>query len=89
MADTVHCHAHGDRAPAFLCAHLTTDDCALGFHCSPPTDDNPTPDAWCNDCDIILQQHGGQWTDEAQKLVDIKLVCAGCYNALSASAPLR
>jgi len=50
----------------------------LGFNSSAPSDDNPFPDAWCDDCELIRAAHDG-WNDDAQKLAKISLLCSGCY----------
>ena len=81
MAETIQCDTHGESAPAFICCHLMGDAFGLGFNRNPPIDDDPFPDAWCDNCEIIFQQNGGEWTDDTMKLADIQLVCAGCYNA--------
>jgi hypothetical protein len=80
MAETIQCAIHGERRPAFICAHLTSEDvCAQGFNHLEATDEDPIPDAWCNNCEISRKQVSG-WTEETTRLADIRLVCAGCYN---------
>lgn len=78
VADTVHCETHGETNQAFVCTHLTGDSSGLGFNADGRTDENPTPDAWCDDCEIIRAAHDG-WTSEAQKLTKIVLLCSVCY----------
>jgi hypothetical protein len=80
MPETIHCDTHGDRQKTYVCLHLAGDSVGLGFNRAEPTDENPFPDAWCDDCEIILAAHGGEWTDEVQALVKISLLCSGCYN---------
>jgi hypothetical protein len=82
MADTVHCRIHGEREPAFVCIHLAGKTAALGFHRGEPSDDNPFPDAWCDDCELIRSAHDG-WTEESEKLASVALICAGCYRLAS------
>jgi hypothetical protein len=81
MADTIHCDTHGDRQNAYVCSHLLGDSAGLGFNRAEPTGENPSPDAWCDDCELIHAAHGGEWTDEAQALVKISVLCSGCYNS--------
>jgi len=50
----------------------------LGFHSEEPSEEEPFPDAWCDDCNLIFQAHGG-WNEESEKLVSISLLCSGCY----------
>jgi len=78
MAETVQCATHGESQHTFVCSHLAEESHGLGFNRESPSDDDPFPDAWCDDCEVIRAAHGG-WTDEAQALVKIKLVCSGCY----------
>ena len=75
----VHCEAHGQTEETFVCSHLAEHDTAgLGFNCREAGEDNPYPDAWCNDCEVIREAHGG-WTEASEKLVSIRLLCSSCY----------
>jgi hypothetical protein len=76
---TVHCHLHGETAPAFLCEHLLNGT-RLGFIYDTDSE-NPTPDAWCANCELIRVQHGG-WDEVSEALTKIKLVCATCYHEI-------
>lgn len=78
MAETIHCHEHGECEMGYLCKHLSKQTAGLGFNRAEPTEEEPFPDAWCDDCNLIYEAHDG-WTDEAQKLCEISLVCAACY----------
>lgn len=78
MTDKVQCSTHGEAEETFVCEHLLGESVALGFNCDKPTPENPFPDAWCDDCDIIYRAHNG-WTEESEKLVKISLLCSGCY----------
>lgn len=80
MADTIHCDTHSDSQATYVCSHLLGDTAGLGFNRADPTDDNPFPDALCDDCELIHAAHGSQWTDEVQALVKISLLCSGCYD---------
>ncbi len=61
---TVQCATHGDCQETFLCSHLAAGGVALGLNSDEPTEDNPFPDAWCDNCELIREAHG-DWTDEA------------------------
>jgi hypothetical protein len=78
MADTVHCDTHGETNQAFVCVHLTAEASGLGFNREDSDTETPTPDAWCDNCEIVRAAHDG-WTDEAQELTKIVLLCAHCY----------
>lgn len=79
MSDTIYCDTHGETQPAFVCSHLVDGNAAgLGFNRSDPNDDEPFPDAWCNDCEVIREAHDG-WDDESQRLVTIQVLCSACY----------
>jgi hypothetical protein len=74
----VHCGTHGESEESYVCVHLTGESAGLGFNGDKPTRRKPYPDAWCDNCEIIRAAHDG-WTDEAQELCKITLLCSGCY----------
>ena len=78
MPETVRCATHGERQQVFVCTHLAGDAVSLGFNSDEPTEANPFPDAWCDNCELIRASHGS-WNDEAQALAKISLLCSGCY----------
>jgi len=78
VADTVNCDTHGETEQTFVCTHLAGDSAALGFNTDERRNANPFPDAWCDDCEIIRAAHDG-WTEEAQRLAKIVLLCSVCY----------
>jgi len=78
MPNMIHCNTHGETEETFVCSHLTEGTAGLGFHRDEPSEDKPFPDAWCDDCDLIFQTHGG-WNDESAKLLTVRLLCSGCY----------
>lgn len=78
MSDKVQCAIHGATEQTFVCTHLVGDAVGLGFNRTEPTDDDPFPDAWCDDCELIRAAHS-DWTDETQELVKIALLCSQCY----------
>lgn len=78
MPETIQCATHGESSQSFACIHLTGETSGLGFNRDEPDNENPFPDAWCDNCEIIRAAHDG-WSDEAQKLTEIVLLCSGCY----------
>jgi hypothetical protein len=78
MTDTILCDTHGESQRAFVCIHLMGESVGRGFNRNEPDSENPFPDAWCDDCELICAAHGG-WNDESQKLTKIVLLCSGCY----------
>ena len=64
---------------ADVCVHSSFGrECRTWFNRNEPDEENPFPDAWCDDCEIIRSAHDG-WNDESQKLSKISLLCSGCY----------
>lgn len=78
MANMIQCDTHGETEETFVCSHLIGGAAGLGFNCAEPTEDNPFPDAWCDDCNVIYEAHDG-WNDETEGLISIRLLCSGCY----------
>jgi hypothetical protein len=78
VADKIQCETHGESSEAYVCNHLLGETAGRGFNRSDPSDDNPFPDAWCDDCEIIRAAHGG-WNEESEKLSQFSLLCSGCY----------
>ena len=75
----VECGVHGTSAATFLCRHLNDGE-GQGFNVGydPEHPDNLYPDAWCDQCDAVLEQEG-EWNDRAEAFAGIRLVCAECY----------
>lgn len=75
----VECGAHGERAATFLCKHLVESE-SKGFNVGydPEHPNNLYPDAWCNECEAVLEQEG-EWNDISEKFADIKMLCSCCY----------
>ncbi|HJU94263.1 MAG TPA: DUF2199 domain-containing protein [Pyrinomonadaceae bacterium] len=78
MSDTVICDSHGETEATFVCSHLAEGSAGVGFNRDEPTEEDPFPDAFCNDCDLILEAHHG-WTEEVDKLIEARLLCSRCY----------
>ncbi len=78
MPDKVLCEQHGETDETFVCEHLIGETSGLGFNREEPSEEYPYPDAWCDNCEVIRAAHDG-WTDEAQGLAKIALLCFECY----------
>jgi hypothetical protein len=78
MADEMQCDTHGECFRTYVCTHLLGESAGLGFNRNEPDEADPFPDAWCDDCEIIRIAHDG-WDEESEKLVQISLLCSGCY----------
>lgn len=78
MPHTVLCAEHGETDQTFVCEHLAQESYGLGFNQNDPSTEEPYPDAWCDNCELIHAVHEG-WDEESEKLVKIKLLCSGCY----------
>jgi len=78
MANKVQCATHGECQETYVCSHLLGESAGLGFNREEPTTDNPFPDAWCDDCELIRAAHGG-WNEQSERLTRIALLCSGCY----------
>lgn len=78
MSETIHCDTHGESEKTYVCTHLVGEDTGLGFNRNEPSEDNPFPDAWCDNCELIRAASGG-WNEESEKLASISLLCSGCY----------
>lgn len=82
-SERVTCGTHGDTPATFACRHLTSG-VACGYHCSADDPTDKWPDAWCDLCEEAFQAEGGEWNDVSEKVADIKLMCAHCYDAARA-----
>ena len=80
MAGTVYCETHGDSVRSLVCSHLTEEVAGLGFNRREPSDDDPCPDAWCDNCDLIYRAHDG-WSDETEDLIEFRVLCSRCYES--------
>ena len=80
----VQCNEHGESNAAYVCRHLL-DGLGIGFNVGidPDHPDATCPDAWCDDCELRLND-AGEWTEELLKQADIQLVCVHCYSIIRA-----
>ena len=81
MIGTVECETHGTKVrAAFVCCHLVEtlrDRVARGLLWS--RDDNGNVNAYCDLCDQLLQQAGGDWTEDVEAQAKITLICENCF----------
>jgi len=49
MVEILQCDLHGEGEATFVCSHLDGEAVGLGFNRADPSEDNPFPDAWCDD----------------------------------------
>ncbi len=80
----VECDTHGKSPATFICNHLTTGE-GLGFNLGfdPDCPDDLYPDAWCNECESVLDAEG-EWNEKSEKFSDIKILCSACYEEIRA-----
>jgi hypothetical protein len=78
MTDKIQCETHGECQKTFVCSHLLGETSGLGFNRDAPATENPFPDAWCDNCELIRAAHDG-WNEQSEKLAKISLLCSGCY----------
>ncbi len=81
MIGMVECRTHGKtRAAAFVCCHLVEtlrDRVARGLLWSRDEDGNVN--AYCDACDQMLEQAGGDWTEELGARAKVQLICEDCF----------
>ena len=78
----IECCKHGKQQATYVCQHIVQsleDEKPRGFWCSNESPDNPRPDAWCNECEAIVNDAGG-WNDETELFAGVKLLCGACYD---------
>lgn len=78
----VECNTHGTTDATFLCRHLVEGE-NLGFNIGydPENPDALCPDAWCDECEKVLDAEGA-WNENSEKFADIKLLCSHCYEQI-------
>lgn len=64
--------------PAIICHHLIENPC---LHLNFPYDIDEDDQAWCDECEKILQEEQG-WTDRALKFANLKTCCKYCFAEL-------
>jgi hypothetical protein len=83
---TVQCDRHGVQEETFVCQHVVEtlrDGHPRGFFWAQPPE-KKRPDAWCSACNARVGASSGDWTGEALKKADVKLLCGACYDEAAA-----
>lgn len=82
----VECPTHGDRAPAYVCAHLAEglrarDIRSIGFYEGEADleEDAPESCGWCQACEDVRVVEGG-WNDRSEEYACITLICRACFD---------
>ncbi len=79
------CQTHGIAYETYVCEHLFRNPEQQWF--SQEQDlENPWPDAWCGLCNSYFQQQG-EWNEQNEKDLKIKLLCHHCYQAFHSKSP--
>jgi hypothetical protein len=73
------CALHGRGHATFVCQHLVRGS-KLGFFCADDPGDE-RPDAWCGECDRVMQAEGG-WNDRSEQFAKVTLLCSECYDVV-------
>ena len=83
----IECSVHGEQQATYVCQHLVQSlrtGKRVGFWCA-EDNGNPRPDAWCDECEKMVQSTGGEWTDESEAFAGITLLCGACYDRAKAN----
>lgn len=80
-----HCDYHGDRSGRFVCSHLLDNDLQ---GCFSPDSKEESIDAWCAECEGILQREG-TWNKAAADFAHFRLVCDLCFRDIKARNQIR
>ena len=79
----VHCEEHGETTACFMCQHLSRSlhsrTGGLGFVVSETAG---APQAWCFECDSLLESRGGEWDTTGASFAGVTLACAGCFERM-------
>ena len=81
MSAMIECAEHGSSNASFVCTHVRQsliDNVARGF-CYSSLDPDVEPCAWCDHCDQMLTNGGGDWNEELEAVAKIKLLCSSCF----------
>ena len=79
----VECGIHGPRKTTFVCAHAVSslvDRRPRGFFWTDVDDDEPC--GWCFECHARYLAEGKEWTGEAERMLDTKVLCIDCFRSL-------
>jgi hypothetical protein len=77
-ADVVRCKEHGASETCYVCEHLAFGS-GLGFHQAVDSDQR-RPDAWCDACEELRLEGGGDWDTLGDRHPKLSILCGGCYD---------
>lgn len=83
LASIVCCAAHGVQPRTMVCQHVADgllERRRVGFFWSVEDPDAPRPDAYCLECEKRVRLTGGEWTGDALKHLQPKVLCGCCYD---------
>lgn len=83
------CDRHGSQPITFVCKHIAeaSPGVTVGFVSGEPDDKDDLRDAWCDQCDVFLRAHGGEWRDgSVEPPQGGGILCAQCYRLKEAEA---
>ncbi|WP_215408428.1 hypothetical protein [Vibrio gigantis] len=78
----IKCCVHGEQQETFVCQHIIQtleDGKARGFWWANDPE-NERPDAWCTECEHMVQITNGEWTEESEAFAKVSLLCGACYD---------
>ncbi len=81
----VACGEHGQTPPAFVCKHTFAsgkDGVPRGLIWT--RDDDGHINAFCDECDAYLDDHGGEWNDTTEAFAGIHMLCEHCFGRIAA-----
>jgi hypothetical protein len=87
MADEIEyieCCEHGKQQETYVCQHTVEslkDGQPRGFCWSIEQPENPRPDAWCSECEDLVNKNG-EWEGEAEEFSNVKILCGVCYDSV-------
>ncbi len=79
MTEKLTCEKHGEQNEAIICSHLVStlaDRAPRGLVWS--RDEDGSINAYCIGCKDMLDEAGGEWTDELQEKAGLGIVCEAC-----------
>jgi hypothetical protein len=83
----ISCARHAAGFETFVCQHLLENPSQEWFS-DTPDESNPWPDAWCTICNEAFNEQG-EWNEQNEGRMKIKLLCHRCYEAARATGTFR
>lgn len=82
MKKKISCPIHDQQDETFVCQHipqsLLTGE-RVGFFWS-ASDEQPRPEAWCSACEERRQANNGDWAQDCNTFLKVKILCRSCYD---------